>query len=461
MTKTRKLRPSFAVLMAATVAGLVALSTSVLTAFVVWTAYENTLRELREQGGATVTLMARLADPAASPEALSRELDAAALLVGGVGFALDREGRLRAHPHIASGLFAAGGPTGEHDAIIAALQGAAPVGADLSGGSVAGRLVHLRGDDYGVFLKPLATPEGWRVGLYLARPSLWRRLPPLERLALAVAASLLMAALVAYFAVKRALRPLQRLAEAAETAAEFETETIAPLPEGRLAETAAATAALNRLIESRRLTDGLVAQPLARRLAANPSTAVPHRASVTVMAAGLAGFDELTTGLDDEAVVDLLRRHLTLVAGRVHAADGIVIEIAGDILVALWDGTAGHARQAVEAVREIRRLADQMQGEGAAREVPTPQLSIGLASGEAIVGNLGPAGETRLGALGAIMPLARWLERQARGVADGSEPVVALAIEATVEAAAIGGGARPLGGHAIGDDGQEIAVFRL
>jgi adenylate cyclase len=182
------------------------------------------------------------------------------------------------------------------------------------------------------------------------------------------------------------------------------------------------------------------------------------------MATGLVGFEGLAAEFGDDTVVDLLRRHLTLVAGRVYAADGIVIEVAGDRLVALWgaDGAPGEdARRAVEAVREIRRLADQMQGERAASAAPTPQLSIGLASGEAIIGNLGPAGETRLGALGAIVPLARRLEGQARDTADGSEPVVALASEATVEAAAVGGEAQPLDRHATGDDDCEISVFRL
>ena len=107
-----------------------------------------------------MVLMARLAEPGAAPEVLSRQLDGAALLVGGVGFAVDDEGRFRAHPHIASGLFAAGVDAARHDAVIAGLDDPNTVAAGLSAGEVEGYLVHLRGDDYGVFLKRLARPAG-------------------------------------------------------------------------------------------------------------------------------------------------------------------------------------------------------------------------------------------------------------------------------------------------------------
>ncbi len=160
MRKIGSFRPPFAALLALLVAALTGLAAAVFAAVVFWSAYESTLRQLREQGEVTVVLMARLAEPGAAPEVLSRQLDGAALLVGGVGFAVDDEGRFRAHPHIASGLFAAGVDAARHDAVIAGLDDPNTVAAGLSAGEVEGYLVHLRGDDYGVFLKRLARPAG-------------------------------------------------------------------------------------------------------------------------------------------------------------------------------------------------------------------------------------------------------------------------------------------------------------
>jgi class 3 adenylate cyclase len=250
----------------------------------------------------------------------------------------------------------------------------------------------------------------------------------------------------------------------ADRLTDFEAEAVSPLPEGRLSELAGASRAMNRLVESRRLGDGLVDKEFARRLAAEPRAALPHRAEVTVLATGRIDFARHTRGLADDATVALLRRHLTLVAGRIQAHGGIVLSVAGDGLIALFGAPGGppeHAARAVAAAGEVRRFAEQEHAQREAMATAPLGISIGIASGEVIVGDLGPAGRTTFTVLGPAVPTARRLECLAREFGATGEPVTALASEATAGAAGISGSATSLGRHPVADDGAEVEVFRL
>lgn len=292
------------------------------------------------------------------------------------------------------------------------------------------------------------------------RPSLWQFVGSLRRLALAALASVLLAALLGFVVARRAIRPLARLTEAARRAAAFETAQIAPLPEGGLAETADATRAVNRLIESHRLADALVPRRLALALARDPTGAAPRRVVVTAMATGLAGFADAAGWLGDDAAVALLRRRLTLLAGRIEKTEGVVRGIAGDGLVAILgapEAQTDHAARAIETVRQIGRFVAEDEALREVSEAPSPGLRIGIATGEAIVGDLGPAGRTTFAALGPVVPLAQRLEWLAHAL-DEAPPVVVLADAASAAAA---DQATSLGRHAIGEDKSEIEVFRL
>jgi adenylate cyclase len=185
---------------------------------------------------------------------------------------------------------------------------------------------------------------------------------------------------------------------------------------------------------------------------------------VTVLASGLIDFAPHTRDLADDATVALLRRHLTLVAGRVEAHGGMILSVAGDGLIALFGALGGqpdHAARAVETAREVRRFAEQEHAQREAMATAPLGLSIGIASGAVVVGDLGPAGRTSFTVLGPAVPTARRLERLARAFVVAGAPVTALASEATAGAAGISGSASSLGRHPVADSGAEVEVFRL
>jgi class 3 adenylate cyclase len=223
-------------------------------------------------------------------------------------------------------------------------------------------------------------------------------------------------ALVAWALSLRLLAPLRPLAEATEGLAGDDPARVPALRLQGAPELRRAAAALNRLREVARIYDGLLPRHLARRFTASPQALRPGRREVTVLATGLAGFEALTAGLDDEARVELVRRHLTLIAGRVAARGGLVLQVRGDGLLALWNGfgdAPGHGQAALACAREIAALVAE---QNRAREAPF-RLCMGLATGEAVVGDIGPAGRVSFTALGPPVALALRLERACRTAA--------------------------------------------
>ena len=377
-----------------------------------WHVHRNTVPLLAQQAEVVLAALQAQADPELPPEALSRSVDRVALRAGGVGFVLDAEDRLMAHPRIAGGVVRAETPARLHDAIIAAFLDPEQVLEDFSAGPMQGRLVAVRGDHYGVVLRPLARRPDWRLGVYLLRPSGLEQLAPVDRLLLLLLAVMLALALLTWALARRLLRPLRPIVAAAEGLAGPDPTRVAPLEVRGVRELRRTASALNRLREVARIYDGMLPRQLARRLSAAPRllTATPRR--VTALATGLDGFADVLAARGEAEAVDLLRRHLTLIAGRVAATDGLLAELAGDGVLALWNAFGDqpdHARRALQTARAIAALVATKEGE----EAPL-RLCCGIATGEATVGDLGPAARVSFSALGPVTGRARRLERACR-----------------------------------------------
>jgi class 3 adenylate cyclase len=413
MAPMPKLRLPLAAVLAPAAAAFAALAILAVLVAAFLNVYRNTVPLLADQAEVLLAALDVLADPALAPEALSRRIDRLAVKAGGVGFVLDAEDRLVAHPAIATGLLRPGVEARANDAILAAIHDPKLVADTFDRGGMKGWLVAVRGDHYGVALKAHSRRPEWRLGVYLLRPSGLDLFRPADRLLPTLGVALLMLMLATGLLAHRLVGPLKGIAAAAEGLAGDEPTRVPPLSPRGTPDLRRVAAAINRLREVARIYDGLLPRALARRFSATPLALRPRRREVTVLATGLAGLNSLTRGLDDDATVELVRRHLTLVAGRIAARGGHVFQVRGDGLLALWNGLdeqPDHAARAFACVRDIARLVSE---ENAGRRAPF-RLCLGLASGGAMVGDIGPAGRVSFTALGAPVALARRLERACR-----------------------------------------------
>lgn len=153
-----------------------------------------------------------------------------------------------------------------------------------------------------------------------------------------------------------------------------------------------------------------MAPSLAEKLLQNPS--IPklggERKTVTIMFMDICDFTPLAHQLPPDQVLSLLNEYLALVTTPVIENEGFLDKIMGDGFMALFpaDSCPRHAtnavRSAIAMYREIARYNQQN---------PRPiNISIGINTGEAVVGNIGTEEMMNYTAIGDAVNLAKRLQ---------------------------------------------------
>jgi class 3 adenylate cyclase/DNA-binding response OmpR family regulator len=140
------------------------------------------------------------------------------------------------------------------------------------------------------------------------------------------------------------------------------------------------------------------------------------RQPIAVLFADVRGFTSLAEQLQPEVLFDALNYHLSLGAQAVLNHEGTLDKFMGDAIMAFFNAPLPQPDYALRAVI----TAIDMQALLAARSKTTPlqlrlQLGIGIACGEAVVGNIGTAQLMNYTAIGHSVNLARRLQESARG----------------------------------------------
>jgi len=149
-----------------------------------------------------------------------------------------------------------------------------------------------------------------------------------------------------------------------------------------------------------------VLRELARR--ADPTDLAPRRRPVTVLCSDLRGFTALAETLEPPGVAKLLRDYLTEATQVVFKHGGTLVSGAGDALVALYNAPLddpAHARNAVRTALELQELTLQMSARWQTPLGATIRPGIGIATGEAVVGTMGPPDRLTYTAVGATVDL--------------------------------------------------------
>ncbi len=155
---------------------------------------------------------------------------------------------------------------------------------------------------------------------------------------------------------------------------------------------------------------------------------------VTVLFADLRGFTALAEQTPPEELIDVLNGYLNVAAKSVLAFEGMLDKFMGDAVMALFNVPSeqeDHARRAVGAAWEIQqRLAEyHCQLPEALRLA----FSVGVHTGEAVVGNIGSAELLNYTAVGDTVNLAKRLQEHAGAgeilVSEQTARLVAGAVE--------------------------------
>jgi len=139
----------------------------------------------------------------------------------------------------------------------------------------------------------------------------------------------------------------------------------------------------------------------------------PTRRLVTVLCADLRDFTGLAETLAPEAVAEMLREYLTEMSEVVLRHGGTVVTCAGDRLVAVYNAPIddeAHTLNAVRTALELQERTLQVSSRWQARLGTVVRSGIGIATGEAVVGTMGPEDRLTYTALGATVDLGVHLQ---------------------------------------------------
>jgi len=142
-----------------------------------------------------------------------------------------------------------------------------------------------------------------------------------------------------------------------------------------------------------------------------------RRKHVTVFFSDIASFTTISETLDQHVLIDLLTTYLTAMIEIIEAHGGVVVEILGDGIFAIWnspDEVENHAfkacKCAVEQQVEMAAINHQVGSLMMQHNLPPMSIRIGINTGTVFTGIIGSASKMKFGCIGEDMHLAALLE---------------------------------------------------
>ena len=143
-----------------------------------------------------------------------------------------------------------------------------------------------------------------------------------------------------------------------------------------------------------------------------------RRETVTILMSDLQGFTSLSEAIDSEDMVRLLNRYLDRMSRVIVGFDGIIDEIVGDAILAVFgvpEPRAGDPHRAVACALSMQNALASLNREMRAEGHPPLEMGIGVNTGDVVVGNIGSEVRMKYGIVGAAVNIASRIESNAIG----------------------------------------------
>ena len=139
-----------------------------------------------------------------------------------------------------------------------------------------------------------------------------------------------------------------------------------------------------------RLFGQYLSPQIVRSLLADPERAAlgGENREVTALFADLAGFTPFTESRPPHETVLALNRYFSAVVPVIFANGGTIIQFAGDAIVAVWNAPVEQPRHALAAARTALGMQRAIEAI-VAEDASLPRFRVGIATGAALVGNVG------------------------------------------------------------------------
>jgi adenylate cyclase len=138
---------------------------------------------------------------------------------------------------------------------------------------------------------------------------------------------------------------------------------------------------------------------------------------LTVMFADVAGFTTLAEGRNPQEVVTLMNECFGQFTGVIQAEGGTVDKFIGDAVMAFWNAPVAqpdHAARALRASRKLLQVVRDLNASWSTRGLPALGMRVGVATGPAVVGNVGSHTKFNYTVMGDTVNLASRVEGAAK-----------------------------------------------
>ena len=273
-------------------------------------------------------------------------------------------------------------------------------------------------------------------------------------------AMLLLAVLASIFIASRVSQPIAGIVAQMAEVGRFELDSPAP-PPSVFAEIAQMQAAVANMKGGLRSFASYVPRDVVRQVIARGEEAKLGGTvrEVTLFFSDLAGFTSISEKVTPQELVDMLSSYLEAMTGVIQSREGIVDKFMGDGIMALWGApnpNEAHAALACEAAIFAQRRLDEMRKDPKTQWLVDARTRIGVATGTALVGNVGTPNRMNYTAMGDVVNLAARLEAQNKTY--GTEMLVSESTYLQAKSRVL---ARPLDVVAVKGKAQGVRVFGL
>ncbi|NQT69041.1 MAG: adenylate/guanylate cyclase domain-containing protein [Desulfobacteraceae bacterium] len=162
---------------------------------------------------------------------------------------------------------------------------------------------------------------------------------------------------------------------------------------------------------SKKIVDSILESPEGHKIGG-------RRETVTILMSDIRGFTSLSESLEPERLVQLLNRYLERMSKIILDYDGIIDEIIGDSIMAVFgvpEKRDTDPQRAVACALAMQNALVDLNNEFTRQGYPYLEMGIGINTGNVIVGNIGSELRMKYGVVGAAVNTASRIESNTVG----------------------------------------------